>query len=172
MELFIRKGKSDELTIVFDLLYNAAIWLKNEKVDYWQNWLAPSELHLNWIKEGLDNGEFYFVYSNEDIIVGMYRLQYSDEMFWGKRNDKAGYIHSFTTNREYKGKKIGFRILESIEKGLLEIGSDYLRLDCSPDIKGLCKYYEDYGFEPRETVIVHGQTLRLYEKKMTTIARN
>jgi len=96
----------------------------------------------------------------------MYRLQLSDEIFWGKRNDKAGYVHSFTTNRNYSGKGMGYLILKAIEEDLAEKNFDYLRLDCSPDIAGLCKYYENYGFEPKEIVEIQDFKVRLYEKKI------
>ena len=117
-------------------------------------------------KEGFDRGEFNFVYGGENTIVGMYRLQFADEQFWGERCDRAGYVHSFTTGREHRGRGLGYRILCGIENELSENGFDYMRLDCSPDIKRLCEYYEDFGFEPKEIVVVQGYRLRLYEKKL------
>ena len=166
MDLKIRNARPSEIDIALDMLCKAAIWLKGKKIDYWQNWLNPPEEHIAWVKQGLDDGELYFVYNCENIIIGMYRLQLSDEMFWGKQNDMAGYIHHFTTNRDLKGAGIGYLILKTIERKLLENGFDYLRLDCSPRIEGLCKYYENYGFEPKEIVVVHNEKLRLYEKKI------
>ncbi|MCL1901109.1 MAG: GNAT family N-acetyltransferase [Firmicutes bacterium] len=169
MEINIKKAKLNEIDKVLDLLKSAALWLKAETIDYWQNWLNPPELHVDWIKQGLKNKEFYFVYDSENTLLGMYRLQYNDEMFWGQQNIKAGYIHSFTTNRKYKGKGIGIKILQLIEKKLSDKGVDFLRLDCSPDIKGLCKYYESYGFrrigEPKD-IGVDGFICQLYEKRI------
>ena len=106
------------------------------------------------------------MFNDENFLMGMYRLQYSDEMFWGKRDDKAGYIHNFTTKREFKGSGIGYLVLKNIEAELLGKGFDYMRLDCSPDTEGLCKYYENYGFKPKGTVVVYNEKLRLYEKEI------
>lgn len=167
MNLTIRSSKPNEINIVFDLLRKAAIWLKDKNIDYWQNWIKPPDVYIAWIKQGFDKGEFYFVCNNENIIVGMFRLQYSDEIFWGKRTDKAGYIHSFTTDRAFKGNGIGRFILEMVEKELAKEGFKYLRLDCSPEIKGLCKYYENYGFTPKEIIEVYNERLQLYEKIIT-----
>lgn len=166
MELTTRNAKSNEINIALNLLNKAALWLKNKNIDYWQNWLNPSDEYVAWIKQGFDNGEFYFVHNSQNVIVGMYRLQHTDELFWGKRNDKASYIHSFTTNRDFKGNRIGYLILKTIEEELVKKNFDYLRLDCSPNIEALCNYYENYGFVPKETIIVHGEKLRLYEKKI------
>lgn len=166
MKLTIRSAKSNEINIALNLLNKAALWLKDKSIDYWQNWLNPSDEHIAWIKQGFDNGEFYFVFNSQNAIMGMYRLQYTDEMFWGKQTDKAGYIHSFTTNRDFKGNNIGYQVLKTIEEELLKKSFAYLRLDCSPAIVGLCNYYENYGFVPKETVVIHGEELRLYEKKI------
>ncbi len=125
--------------LAFHLLTQAAAWLKSKSINYWQDWLNPSAAHIQWIESGFDNGEFYFAYNPDNILVGMYRLQFSDEIFWGKRDDKAGYIHSFTTNRDFERQGIGYIILNQIENELREKGYEYLRLDCSPNIKELCK---------------------------------
>lgn len=167
MKLYIESAQSEDFDIAFKLLREAAIWLKEKNIDYWQNWLEPPKEHVAWIKQGFDNGEFYFVENDEGIIAGMFRLQFEDEMFWGKKLDRAGYIHSFTTNRMFKGQGIGYEILRMIEKTLIERGIYLMRRDCSPDIQGLCNFYEKYGFLPQGNVTVHAEKLRLYEKKIT-----
>ena len=147
------------------MLKESAEWLRVRKIDYWQDWHKPSKQYKEWIMEGIRKGEFNFAL-DDDIILGMFRLQYEDELFWGKRTDLSGYIHSFTTKRMYKGKGIGKLILNDIEKMLYEKGVTILRLDCGTKIDGLCKYYEKYGFEPKSEICLHGETLKLYEKKI------
>ena len=109
---------------------------------------------------------FYFAKKNDEI-VGMFRLQFSDEMFWGKMKDKAGYIHSFTTKRSLAGCGIGEEILNYIEKMLLSKSINLIRLDCGADNKGLCNYYENLGFEKVGQTNVDGEKLNLYEKEIT-----
>ena len=152
--------------MALDMLRDAAAWLKSIHIDYWQVWLDPPENYVDWIRQGFDNGEFYFAQKDDVEVVGMLRLQYADEMFWGKRDDKAGYIHSFTTNRKYKNQGAGSDILRLIEAKLADESIEFLRLDCAPHVEKLCAYYENYGFEPKETVSVYGEELRLYEKKV------
>ena len=166
MEITIKNASPKDMEVAFDFLKKAAVWLKGKNIDYWQNWKNPTDIHMQWIKDGFDRGEFFFVYNCENTIVGMYRLQFSDEMFWGRRDDKAGSIHSFTTNREFKRQGVGCLILNTIEKELDEKGFAYLRLTCSPDIKGLCDYYENYGFQSRGIILLYGEKLRLYEKRI------
>lgn len=165
MQLRYKKVKMDEVDEVFLLLKESAEWLKDKEVDYWQDWHNPPDPYREWILEGIRKEEFYFAFDDMNI-VGMYRLQDEDEVFWGKRTDKAGYIHSFTTKREYVGKGIGMLILRDIEKKSYEKGVTYLRLDCGWKVTGLRKYYEEYGFKVVGEVSLFGEILTLYEKEI------
>jgi N-acetylglutamate synthase-like GNAT family acetyltransferase len=151
---------------IFQLLRGAAEWLRRKGINYWQNWHSPPKNHVCWIMEGIENREFYLVeYEGESI--GCFRLQWQDSMFWGVREDDAGYIHSFTTRRDLAGNGIGRRILELIEARCIEKGKKNLRLDCGTSILELCRYYESCGFTSVGEVIVGGEQLTLYEKKLT-----
>lgn len=163
VELHFKLIDEQEFKAVFNFLKEAAMWLRNKKIDYWQDWLNPPDNYKNWILKGLRNKQFYFVYEN-DKLVGMFRLQYNDELFWGKKYDKAAYIHSFTIKRELSGKGIGYKVLNKLEKQLKSEGISYLRLDCGIHIKKLCDYYKSYGFKEAGSVTVHGEELLLLEK--------
>ena len=165
MELNYRKAKMSEMDIAFDLLKEAAEWLNEKGIDYWQVWHDPTEEYKDWIKHGFENREFYFV-EKDKKIVGMFRLKFHDEMFWGEKNDKAGYIHSFTTKRSLKGHGIGTQILKDIEDKLKSKSKNILRLDCGADNKKLCNYYEDYGFSEASITELKEDKLRLYEKRI------
>ena len=160
-----RKVKEDEVEIVLAMLKDAAVWLKSKKIDYWQNWAAPGENYIGWIREGVVNGEFHFAEIDGEI-AGVYRLQFSDEMFWGKMEDKAGYIHSFTTKRAFSGKGYGSEILKIIEDKLRRCGIKYMRLDCGAEIEGLCKYYEHHDFTKLYEREVFGFKAAFYEKRI------
>jgi hypothetical protein len=41
MTLVIREANPKEIDSGFNLLREAAMWLKNNDIDYWQNWLDP-----------------------------------------------------------------------------------------------------------------------------------
>lgn len=94
----------------------------------------------------------------------MFRLQYSDKLFWGSMNIEAGYIHSFTTKREFKSRALGYKILNKICDLLLNSGYYLLRLDCDSHAKSLHQYYEDYGFREVATATVHNYEAVLFEK--------
>ncbi len=165
MNLSIRIAKSNEFGLALELLKNAALWLKSKNIDHWQNWINPSEIYVNWIKEGFELEQFYFIL-NDKTTIGMFRLLWEDELFWGKQENNAGYIHSFTINREYYGLGIGTRVLKMVENICIEKNKKYLRLDCGARNNGLCKYYENYGFKPLGVIEVYNEKLQLYEKSI------
>ena len=172
MNLFFRKADIGELDTALSLLKHAAEWLNNQNIDYWQNWNNPEEIYVNWIAEGFQNNQFFFVEDKDFLVesramlVGMYRLQYEDELFWGKRNDRAVYIHSFTTERTLKGNNIGQAILKYIENKAKDEGISYIRLDCSSSVEGLCKYYERMGFKAVGEIEIFGEVLTLFQKEV------
>jgi GNAT superfamily N-acetyltransferase len=159
-----RRARPEELDTVLLLLKQAALWLREKKIDYWQEWLAPPPNMVNWIKKGFSQNEFFLVEQDKKVI-GCFRLQWQDEMMWGKRQDNAGYVHSFTVSRELAGKGYGYRILKMIEQLCQENGKNLLRLDCGSEIPGIRKYYEGFGFKAVGEVTCYGRYI-LYEKAL------
>lgn len=164
-ELYFRPAQQDELAIIMQLLKDAALWLREKQIDYWQNWLDPPIGFIRWIQEGFENNEFYMI-CQADRAIGCFRLQWTDENFWGYRDDASGYIHSFTIARHLAGQHIGKRALALIEDFCRQQGKTYLRLDCGSNVVNLCRYYEEYGFRSAGEKKIQGGILTLYEKKI------
>jgi GNAT superfamily N-acetyltransferase len=168
-DLEITNADNSEMPAVLSLLKDAALWLKENNIDYWQNWINPKAIFISWIRQGFEDNEFFIVRYNDEVI-GTFRLQWSDELFWKNKKDKAGYIHSFTTLRKYKGKHLGTKILEWIEDYCKKNNKDYLRLDCGVSIVGLNEYYIKHNFKNMGILNFnhngHKEKLNLYEKKL------
>ena len=163
-----RLAKIDELSSALSLLKEAALWLQTKNTQQWSFWINPSEERINWIKEGFESKEFYFVFINE-IFVGMFRLMYFDEQYWGKRPDrldKAAYVHSLTIKREFGGQGLGALFLQEIEEKLRSEGIFKFRLDCMQSNTGLCNYYESQGFLKVGEVEMSWAVQNLYEKDL------
>ncbi|HAL29336.1 MAG TPA: hypothetical protein DCP20_01280 [Coriobacteriia bacterium] len=168
-DIAIRVATAGDRDSVFSLLRSAAVWLRERGVDYWQNWHDPPELHVRWIDDGLAAGEFRIVESSRSVI-GCFRLQDSDEMFWGPRSDEAGYIHSLTIDRTLAGLGFGQTVIGAIERDLVARGANALRLDCGVGAVGLRDYYESCGFRSVGETVVDGEHLVLYQKSLDSLA--
>ena len=178
-EITFREATPAEFDTVLGLLKEAALWLRERKIDYWQDWISPPANLVAWIKQGFDNNEFRMV-EKDGATVGCFRLQWQDPVFWGKQEDNAGYIHSFTISRDLAGQGLGERVLEAIGAHCRQEGKEFLRLDCGEAARGLRSYYERNGFRPvgtakvkyfrSETLKTQGcdveEDLVLYEKRL------
>jgi ribosomal protein S18 acetylase RimI-like enzyme len=166
MDLHFRAAGPKEFPLIVSLLKEAAQKLQAKGIDQWSVWLNPNEEKLNWIQEGFANGEFYMIESEAQQTVGMFRLSYTDVMYWGENSDNAAYVHSLTVKPEFSGGNIGKTILGRIEEKLVKDGVQLFRLDCNAANAWLCSYYEQQGFvKTGEKRMLHSLN-NLYEKQL------
>ncbi len=166
MSLTFRQAKSSELDTVLTLLKQAAEMLHDKKVDQWNFWLNPADEKITWIKEGFANNEFYFVENENGELAGMFRLLENDELYWGKQEKKARYIHSLVVERKFAGLQIGHSIIKKIEQQLVNEDIFKLRLDCNAGSPALCNYYEKLGFKKVGEKQMPHSLNNLYEKEL------
>jgi len=163
--LNFRPAAQSDQALIFQLMKDAAIWLQARQIDHLDVWLNPSPGLVSWISQGFERNEFNLICQGEDVI-GCFRLQWTDELFWGKNSEPAGYVHSFTIVRSQAGQHLGEGALALIEEHCRNLGKDRLRLDCTTKNHRLRGYYERCGFcRVGEISLGEGSTT-LYEKRI------
>ena len=165
-EIILRQVKPEEKETVFQLLKESGEWLLEKGNDYWKVYINLPPFLMNWIQPGFDNDEFFFAENGEGEIIGCFRLQDDDPMFWGERDGKAGYVHSFAVSRKLAGRRTGYKILAAIESHCRDNGKEFLRLDCGTHLGTLRAYYEGFGFNSVADVHLVNSNLTLYEKQI------
>ena len=166
MNLTFKKAKKTEIDCAFEFFKDAAETMIEKKIDHWQYWVNPPAEKIQWVKDGFKKNEFYFVENEASQRVGMFRLMEEDLLYWGKQAKKARYIHSLVVLNEFSGLKIGCKILQKVENGMLRDNISILRLDCNAANERLCKYYTDWGFVKVGEVQMPLQLCNLYEKEL------
>jgi L-amino acid N-acyltransferase YncA len=146
MQPSFQQVAKDELPVVLSFLKEAAQWLHDNNINQWQYWLQPPADKIQWVKDGISNNEFYFVLNQYQERIAIFRLMNEDELYWGKRNEQAIYVHSLVVKRKASGTGWGKLILEMIANDAAQKGIRLFRLDCSAANKDLCGYYESLGF--------------------------
>ena len=164
-KLEISPAGKNQFHEIFNLLKIATIDLKSREINQWSYWLDPPKEKLDWIKNGHQKGEFYFI-TMDDEILGMYRLSTEDLLYWGKQQQASYFIHSLIVHPKYKGLKIGAYILKEIEYLAQKNDIHLLRLDCDASNKNLCKYYLNQGFVKVNEKQMKLSLNNLYEKKI------
>lgn len=166
MELIFKTSKEKDLSTILSLLKETAEAIQKKGLEQWKVWLSPNKDQINWIENGLQNREFYFVENIESEPVGMFRLSNSDELYWGLQTDHAAYLHSLLVRKEFSGQNIGGKIISQIEKDLLNKGISLLRLDCHSGNHWLCNYYISLGFKQAGQKQMPQSVNNLYDKHL------
>lgn len=165
MNFEFRQANITDIDEALAMLEEAAKSLQSKKVDQWDFWIKPSAEKINWIKEGFQKRQFYFI-TLYDKTIGMFRLMDEDFLYWGKELEKAKYIHSLVIKEKYSGNKIGEQVIEKLSENAIKENIYILRLDCNSANEKLCKYYEKQGFSKvREKLMPHSLN-NLYEKRL------
>lgn len=132
--------------MVLALFKSAAEKIDKMQVDHWQYWKNPPADKIRWVEEGIQNEEFYFLELQEGDSIGMVRVLDRDELYWGKREERAKYVHSLVIQEKFNGRGYGRQVLNLIEEMAREDDCTCVRLDADAANSKLCKYYEKQGF--------------------------
>ncbi|MGH1336558.1 MAG: GNAT family N-acetyltransferase [Aureispira sp.] len=158
--------KIEDQATVLQLFKEAALRIAKMDIDHWQYWRNPPIEKVNWVEEGLQKGEFFFIKTEKEQTLGMVRILEEDLLYWGPQAEKALYIHSLVVKGAYEGQGIGTMVLEAIEKRALVEQRNYLRLDAVAKNLKLCRYYEQQGFDKVGVKTLSGSINNLYQKEL------
>lgn len=103
------------------------------------------------VKHLIRLGSTYVAFQGEEA-VGTIALEWEDKEGWDDlEKGNAGYISRLAVGDSARGQATGKQIIEWAASQVLAKNRLYLRLDCSPDNKQLCTYYESQGFRQIRT---------------------
>ncbi len=148
MEIKFIRALNTELDDALVFFKLASKSLAKKRVSQWSYWVDPPAEKINWVKEGFDNGEFFFVYGPDGNKIAMFRLLEKDTLYWDEKGIEKNtrYIHSLVVLPAYSGQGIGKALINKILDRLKQDKIKKIRLDCDGSNLRLCRYYEDYGF--------------------------
>lgn len=165
MNLQFKKATLKELNEALNFFKLASKSLSKKNVSQWDYWVDPPQEKIDWVKEGFEKNEFYFVYNEANKKVGMFRLLKTDTLYWEKKGleKSVRYVHSLVVPPEFSGLGIGKSVLLKIIDDLKSLGIKKFRLDCDSSNTRLCQYYESYGFKKAGEKTTNFAVNNLYE---------
>jgi ribosomal protein S18 acetylase RimI-like enzyme len=166
MQITFSPIKTDELQTVLKLFKEAAEKIAKLDVDHWQYWKNPPKEKVDWVNEGLENNEFFFIKNTNDELIGMVRILHEDELYWGIQQEKALYIHSLVVREQFEGKGLGNIIINKIAAMAKNLNYPYLRLDAVANNTKLCNYYQKLGFEKVGEKSLSSSVNNLFQKEI------
>lgn len=135
----------------------------------------PGELTEDALHRWAADGEIFAARLDGTLVGGLFVL-WSDPVFWGDREEKAGYTHGLLVDRRLKGQGLGRRLLTFAEEHIRASGRYLSRLDTVTTNDVLRRYYRAAGY--REVgerafddgkVLAHGApigSVTLFEKSL------
>ena len=94
-------------------------------------------------------------------------LQWEDEVFWPDvLAGESAFVHRLAVRRRVAGTGVAAALLAWAERRAQDAGRSWLRLDCSAEHPGLCRYYERAGFERHSERSVGPFRVVRYQKRV------
>ncbi len=157
-ELSIEQVGPEEASIAIEILQDAARWLISRNIPSWQPESLPAK-----IIPAVARGEVFVLKQKQEALATI-SLQWSDEFYWGKQPDDAGYVHKLAVRRDFAGQKLGEYLLQWAEAQIQARGRPYVRLDCERDNPIINRYYQGAGFKLCGAKEASEFGVNLYEK--------
>ena len=142
MKSEIRAAVLAEVTIVSEILTEAAVWLRERGMPLW----APHEVSASCVAPEVQAGLYFLAWSGS-AAVGTMQLTPSDPVFWPEAaQGEALYLHRLAVRRAVAGGVVSSGLLRWAVGHAAACGVRYLRLDCEASRPSLRRVYERFGF--------------------------
>ncbi|MCP5115819.1 MAG: GNAT family N-acetyltransferase [bacterium] len=161
--IVVTPAKESDLTVVLEILDEAARWLIAQGIRQWESPPPPEARTL--FTEAITKSEAYLLRQTGDTkVIGTFRLCWDHAPFWPDRKP-AGYLYTLALRPEFIGQGFGKMAIDWVAEQIRARELRWLRLDCIATNMRLRRWYEALGFTYRGTRSVGGYELALYERE-------
>ena len=155
----IRPATLKDLTIVSDILYEAALWLKQRNMPLW----GEQEISAKVVYSDIQSNLFHIAFS-EDCAAGVVKFQTEDLVFWSDiPHQDSAFIHRLAVRRSFAGGSISTALMTWAINRSRQLDKRYLRLDCDAKRTSLRSVYEKFGFRHHSDKQVGSYFVARYE---------
>ena len=156
----VRRCQAEDVAAVAALLDEATVWVGERGYEQW-----PLPFPEEEIAAAIERGEVYVGELDRDVVATV-TLLWDDPTYWPDVPADAAYVHKLAVSRAWAGQRIGHAIVDWADRTAAAAGREFLRLDCLRDNPGIRAYYERMGFEHRGDLVVNGQDMSIYERRV------
>jgi GNAT superfamily N-acetyltransferase len=142
MQLSIRPAGPQDITIVAEILREAACWLEENGMAMWRQ----GELLPGTVAADVHSCLFFWA-AWDGEPAGTIRYQLEDALFWPDvPQDDSAFVHRLAVRRRFAGREVSSALLQWAILRTHALGRRYLRLDCETSRPRLRAVYERLGF--------------------------
>ncbi|MFD2045472.1 GNAT family N-acetyltransferase [Ornithinibacillus salinisoli] len=157
----VKIARKEDLEIVLDLLFQAAIWLQSKDTTQWDYYITDLEGNKEEVLESIKNNSTYIVEENGKAIATITLEDYPTDWdcdIWGENANDPGvvYLHRIVVHRDHAGKNIGYKLIEWAKEYVNEKDKKFIRFDCLASNQDLNNYYQK-NYKRKGIANIYGQ---------------
>lgn len=164
----LRKSRKDDLKYIIEIINEAKEFLKESKIDQWQQGYPNEEVIL----KDIENQHSYVLEDNNKIIgtvaLSFDREETYDLIYNGKwiSNGEYAVIHRIASSRKYNIKGIGTEIIKNIEKICIDEGIRNIKIDTHEKNLVMQKLLEKNNFKYCGVIYLEDKAKRIAFEKV------
>lgn len=154
-----RVATPEDAPVVAGVLAAAATHLRAKGLGLW----SSSEVSESVISPHVNEGLYHVGFDGLEV-VGVFRLQTHDPMFWPEITEgSSAYLHKLAVLPAKQGQRFAHMLLSHAVELTRERGFGFLRLDCKGGRPKLRNVYESFGFRSHSQILLNGHAFDRFE---------
>jgi len=151
----LRLGAPGDLDDIYELLDDAAAWLRSQDTDQWERPWPSRGARDQRVLDGLENGNTWIAWDDATPVATITIATKANPEVWSNLNpecdlsERAVYAHRLITARKYAGLELGSELVDWAGlHGQRLYGAQWVRVDVWRSTLALHDYYLKRGFLP------------------------
>ena len=151
----LRLATPGDLEDIYELLDEAAGWLREKDTDQWERPWPSREARNRRVADGQKNGETWIVLDDATPVATITIVSKANPEVWSdlspecELSERAVYAHRLITSRQYAGLELGSELIDWAGLyGQRRYGAQWVRVDVWRSNLALHDYYLKRGFLP------------------------
>ncbi|ASW43252.1 GNAT family N-acetyltransferase [Clostridium isatidis] len=165
----LRKSKEKDIKDIMEIIKEAQAYLKEMKIDQWQNGYPNEEV----IRKDILNG-YSYVLTDKDKVIATVALSFDGEPTYNEiyegswlTDNEYAVIHRIAVTKEMKGKNIASIILKRIEEICKERFIKSIKIDTHEDNLSMQRLLKKNNFKYCGVIYLEGKVKRIaFEKEI------
>lgn len=143
----INKGEMDNLDSIVEIIRDAVAEMEKQGIHQWDE-IYPARSD---IESDIKKGNLFTVWETDSLAAIYVLSQECDEEYkkcaWTSDDDSAYILHRLCVSPKFQNRGMAKRILDHIEKQVLELNMKSIRLDVFSENPYALRLYENFGYE-------------------------
>jgi len=164
----LRKSRENDLKYIIEIINEAKEFLKESKIDQWQQGYPNEEVILKDIEN-----QHSYVLEDDNKIIGTVALSFDGEetydlIYDGKwiSNNEYAVIHRIAASKKCNIKGIGTEIIKNIEKICIDKGIENIKIDTHEKNLVMQKLLEKNNFKYCGVIYLEDKAKRIAFEKV------